>query len=89
MVKQQRLVNQTLKEEIQGIHGLQVRPTFLVYIIAVAHYSFVLVENYCTFVDRGPAADYSVFIQCDIVCTTSPPYGHPRDFKHVPLLNKE
>ena len=25
LVKQQRLVNQTLKEEIQGIHGLQVR----------------------------------------------------------------
>ncbi len=25
LVKQQRLVNQTLKEEIEGIHGLQVR----------------------------------------------------------------
>ena len=27
LVKQQRLVNQTLKEEIQGIHGLQVCAT--------------------------------------------------------------
>ncbi|KAI0751297.1 bola protein [Daedaleopsis nitida] len=26
LVKQQRLVNQTLKEEIQGIHGLQASP---------------------------------------------------------------
>ncbi|KAI0637746.1 bola-like protein [Trametes polyzona] len=29
LVKQQRLVNQTLKEEIQGIHGLQVWPHVL------------------------------------------------------------
>lgn len=68
LVKQQRLVNQTLKEEIQGIHGLQVCRTFLV-CIGYETNRF-LVENYCPFIDQGSATDHAMSVSRDIVCTT-------------------
>ncbi len=39
LVKQQRLVNQTLKEEIQGIHGLQVSLMVLICVVPAAYHS--------------------------------------------------
>lgn len=39
-VKQHRLVNETLKREIEGIHGLQVRPLALLNELSLIRISF-------------------------------------------------
>lgn len=61
IVKQHRLVNDTLKEEISGIHGLQVRLTFFILAFALSPVIEMRLEFFCAcFWDRESCSNLLV-----------------------------